>query len=110
MDRKQERDAEQKRRHDNAMDKLKEARERHERWLQQQFGNRKDVLRDAEDIVRVFEAEHGYQRGTVAATFDEHGSHLGYRLVVHGRFPDEADLIGRIRDRTGETFEVDHLG
>ncbi|MFQ5460830.1 MAG: hypothetical protein ACE5EL_08555 [Anaerolineae bacterium] len=94
---------------DETLERLKNARKMHETWVRQQYPNSADIVAQARDIVEDFELSQGLKRGSIEATFDTSGVHLGYFLVVKGRCPHEQDLVAKIRETTGETFEVDHV-
>ena len=96
-------------RHEKLVSQIRKARVHHRTWVSQEFPNNADVVRDAQYIVDDFEAEHGLTRGSIEVKFDDHGSHLGYFLIMRGTLPDEHDLVVQIREKTGESFEVDHI-
>jgi hypothetical protein len=102
-------DKERQKKRDDILSRLDKGRRRHDTWVSQQFANRKDVLRDATEEVDAFEEEMGLRPGTIQAVFDDTGAHLGYFLVVTGHRQNLQELIDRIRTKTGEWFEVDHI-
>ena len=94
---------------EEALKKLEQGRQRHNEWISQQFANRRDVLRDAQDIVDEYEKAEGLTPGTVEPVFEDVGANIGYflRMDVDHNVPDTRDLIDRIRSKTGEWFEVE---
>ena len=95
--------------HEEMLKKMGQARLRHESWIREQFGNSADVVREARDLTYRFKEEHELKHGTIEPVFDSHGSHLGYFSKVRGRVANDKELVELIRQRTGETFEVDHI-
>jgi hypothetical protein len=97
------------RHHEEIIGKLKESKEKHRGWVRHQFPNYEDVVRGAKDVVIEYERDRLIDPGTIEPIFDDHSAHLGYFLIVHGRVEAEHDIVAAIRQRTGETFEVDHV-
>lgn len=95
--------------HDSMEAHLREARRLHAARIRVQFPNWEEVIHDAKEVVRVYEAEMNLPLGTYDVAFDEHGLNEGYFLVVPSRADamHEETLLERIRERTGETFDVD---
>ena len=95
--------------HDSMEAHLREARRLHAARIRVQFPNWEDVIHDAKEAVRAYEAELKLPLGTYDVNFDEHGLNEGYFLVLPARSDSlhEEALLARIRERTGETFDVD---